>query len=284
MDVVRWHRRPRLRHPVLVAAFEGWNDAADAASAAARYLAEALEAEPVATIDAEEFYDFTVVRPHVRIVDGLTREIRWPEPEVTVAVLDDLDRDVVFLQGAEPQLRWRAFAATVAGVAQALEVELALTLGALLAEVPHTRPVRVTGTAPDAELAEELGFERPRYEGPVGIVGVLQDAFTRAGIPSASLWAAVPHYVAKTPSPKATLALVERAAGVLGVPIDTVDLEIAAAAYERQISEVVSDDEDVAEYIRRLEDSDDDPVLRNELTGDSLAREAERFLREQGDD
>ena len=172
----------------------------------------------------------------------------------------------------------------MAGIAQALEVELALTLGALLAEVPHTRPVRVTGTAPDPELAEELGFERPRYEGPVGIVGVLQDAFGRAGIPSASLWAAVPHYVAKTPSPKATLALVERAAAVLGVPMDTVDLEIAASAYERQISEVVADDEDVAEYIRRLEESDDEPVLRNELTGDSLAREAERFLREHDDE
>ena len=269
---------------MLVAAFEGWNDAADAASGAAHYLAEALEAEPVATIDPEEFYDFTEVRPHIRIVDGLTREIRWPEPGVTAAVLDHADRDGVFVQGAEPQLRWRAFAATVAGVASSLEVELVLTLGALLAEVPHTRPVRVTGTTADPDLADRMGFEQPRYEGPVGIVGVLHDAFAQEDIPSISLWAAVPHYVAKTPSPKATLALVERAASVLGVSVDTVDLDIAASAYERQISEVVADDEDVADYIRRLEESDDEPVLRNELTGDSLAREAERFLREQGEE
>lgn len=286
MDAVRWLRRPRLRRPVLLAAFEGWNDAADAASTAAHYLAEALEAEPVATIDPEDFYDFTVVRPQVRLVDGLTREIRWPEPQVAAAVLDNLDRDVVFLQGIEPQLRWRTFAATVAGVAQALEVELVLTLGALLAEVPHTRPVRVTGTAADPDLVTELGFQRPRYEGPTGIVGVLNDAFARIGIRAASLWAAVPHYVAKTPSPKATLALVERVGSLVGMPIDTVDLEIAAAAYERQISEVVADDEDVADYIRRLEEGDDDElVLRSDIpSGDFLAREAERFLREHDED
>jgi proteasome assembly chaperone (PAC2) family protein len=285
MDAVRWLRRPRLRHSILVAAFEGWNDAADAASTAAHYLAEAVEAEPVATVDPEDFYDFTVVRPQVRLVDGLSREIRWPEPEVSAAAAAVLDRDVVFLQAAEPQLRWRTFAATVTGIAQALDVELVLTLGALLAEVPHTRPVRVTGTAADPELVARLGFQQARYEGPVGIVGVLHDAFARAGISSASLWAAVPHYVAKTPSPKATLALVERTASLLGIPVDTVGLEIAAAAYERQISEVVADDEDVADYIRRLEEGDEEePVLRSELSGDSLAQEAERFLREHGEE
>ncbi|MDQ3757592.1 MAG: PAC2 family protein [Actinomycetota bacterium] len=284
-ELVHWVRRPTLRRPVLVAAFEGWNDAADAASAAARYLADATEAELVATVDPEELYDFTVVRPTVRLIDGVTREILWPEPQLLAAELDGSSRDVLFLQAAEPHMRWKAFAAAVVDAAQGLGVELVLTLGALLAEVPHSRPVRVTGTAANPELVAQLGFERSRYEGPTGIVGVLHDACARAGIPSASLWATVPHYVAKTPSPKATLALVERAAALLEVPVETVDLEIAAAAYERQITEVVADDAEVAEYVRRLEDSDDEdePIVRADLpSADALALEAERFLREQG--
>ncbi|HEX2038701.1 MAG TPA: PAC2 family protein [Acidimicrobiales bacterium] len=287
MELVRWLRRPHLRRPVLVAAFEGWNDAADAASTAARYLAEASEAELVAVVDPDDYYDFTVVRPSVRLVDGVTREIVWPEPQVLAAERPEARHDVVFLQAAEPHMRWRAFTDVVTGMARELDVELVVTLGALLAEVPHSRPVRVTGTAATPELVERLGFERSRYEGPTGIVGVLHDSCARAGIPSASLWATVPHYVAKTPSPKATLALVERAASLLDLAVETVDLEIAAAAYERQITEVVADDEEVAEYVRRLEESDDEegPIVRYDLpSADTLAQEAERFLREQNDD
>lgn len=284
MELVRWLQRPSLRKPVLVAAFEGWNDAADAASGAARYLAEAAEADLIATLDPDDFYDFTVVRPDVRLIEGVTREIVWPEPQVLAA--EHAPHDLVFLHAAEPHMRWRRFTEVVTGVAQELGVELVVTLGALLAEVPHSRPVRVTGTAASPELVERLGFERSRYEGPTGIVGVLHDACARAGIESASLWAAVPHYVAKTASPKATLALVERASSLLGLSVDTVDLEIAAAAYERQITEVIADDEDVAEYVRRLEESEDEegPVVRSDLpSADALAQEAERFLREQTD-
>jgi proteasome assembly chaperone (PAC2) family protein len=303
MDAVRWQRRPTLRRPVLVAAFEGWNDAGDGASGAAAYLADAWEAEPFAAIDPEEFYDFTLARPEVRMEGGVTRRIDWPDPKFSVATPPGGDHDIVFLQAFEPQLRWRSYASTVVGVATTVGVELVVTLGALLAEVPHTRPVRVTGTAGSSELVERLHLRRSRYEGPTGIVGVLHDAFARSGIPSASLWAAVPHYVAKTPSPKATLALVERAASLLGAPVDTIHLEIAAAAYERQVSEVVADDEDVADYVRRLEDDDFglDEAIGEDIEGadegdvgvmeaddlpsaESLAGEVERFLRDQRGD
>ena len=281
MSAVRWDERPRLRRPILIAAFEGWNDAADGASTAARYLARAWGARPFGAIDPEEFYDFTVTRPQVRLVDGVTRRIDWPEARLAAASLPGKPHDVVFLHAAEPQLRWRTFAATVVGVATALDVELAVTLGALLADVPHTHPVRVTGTAANQQLATRLGLQRSRYEGPTGIVGVLQEALGRAGIASASLWATVPHYVSGTPSPKATLALVERATALLGVAIDTVDLEVAASAYERQVSEVVADDEDMAAYVRRLEDQDSEEEVPDVPSPEELADEVERFLREQ---
>jgi proteasome assembly chaperone (PAC2) family protein len=282
----------QLRRPVLVAAFEGWNDAGDAASSAARYLASEWGARRVATIDPDEFYDFTVVRPNVRLTDGLTRQIDWPENEISVAAASSDTRDIVFIHGIEPQLKWRTFTALVVQVAAALNVELVITLGALLAEVPHTRPVHITGTAADDDLIERLNLQRSHYEGPTGIVGVLHDAFARASIPSASLWAAVPAYVAKTPSPKGALALVKGAADLLDERIDVISLEIAAAAYERQVSEVVAEDDDVAAYVRSLEDSDDDErgaehgpsghPSQPMPGGDALAAEVERFLREQG--
>jgi proteasome assembly chaperone (PAC2) family protein len=291
MDVVRWDDRPSLRRPVLIAAFEGWNDAGDGASTAVRYLSSTWGGRRFATIDPEEFYDFTEVRPTVRLEDGLTRRIEWPTPELSPAPMPGGRRDAVLLSAAEPQLRWRTYCATIVGIAQALGVELVLTLGALLAEVPHTRPVRVTGTAADQRLVTELGLQRSRYEGPTGITGVLHDAFARAGIPSASLWAAVPHYVAKTPSPKAALALVQRAALLLDTTVDVVSLEIAAAAYERQVTEVVSDDDDVAEYVTRLEQADDEGDLdiddvdtEDVPSAETLAAEAERFLRDQRGD
>ena len=281
MDHVHWDDRPKLRRPVLVAAFEGWNDAADAASTAARYLKERWGARPFATIDPEEFFDFSSTRPQVRLTAGLQREIVWPLTELSAAALPDTGRDVVVLVGSEPQLRWRTFAAEVVSIAAELGAELVVTLGALLADVAHTRPVRVTGTAADPELVARLGLERSTYEGPTGIVGVLHDAFRSAHLQSASLWAAVPHYVAATPSPKATLALVRRTASLLSTPVTTADLEQRALDYERQVSEVVATDDDVAAYVRRLEQSADADDPLELQSGDALAAELERFLREQ---
>ncbi|HWC12259.1 MAG TPA: PAC2 family protein [Acidimicrobiales bacterium] len=281
MDHVRWDDHPKLRRPVLLAAFEGWNDAADAASTAARYLKERWGARPFATIDPEEFYDFSSTRPQVRLTAGLQREVHWPRTELSAAALPDTGRDVVVLLGSEPQLRWRTFCAEVVRLASELGAELVVTLGALLADVAHTRPVRVTGTAADPELVARLGLERSTYEGPTGIVGVLHDAFRAAHLQSASLWAAVPHYVAATPSPKATLALVRRAAALLSTPVITDDLEQRALDYERQVSEVVATDEDVAAYVRRLEESADADDPLELQSGDALAAELERFLRDQ---
>src|SRR4051794_37803087 len=285
MDYVRWEDRPRLRRPVLVAAFEGWNDAADAPTPAARFLRDHWAARPFASVDPEEFYDFSSTRPQVHLIDGLTREITWPANELFAAALPGNEHDVIVMLGVEPGLKWRTFTSEIVEAATDLGVELMITLGALLADVPHTRPVRVTGTAADAELVQRLGLQRSRYEGPTGIVGVLHDAFSRASIPSASLWAAVPHYVAGTPSPKAALALVERTAELLNSAVPTTALEIAAASYERQVTEVVESDDDVSEYVHRLEESDDEDDEEEELpSGEALAAEFEKFLREQHGD
>jgi proteasome assembly chaperone (PAC2) family protein len=287
MDHVLWEARPTLRRPVLLAAFEGWNDAGDAASSAVRYLRDRWQAKQFATIDPEDFFDFSSTRPHVQLNDDLGREIAWPSNELSAASLPGTSRDVIVLLGTEPQLKWRTFTEELVAVATSLGVELVVSLGALLADVAHTRPVRVTGTAADNELVQRLGLTRSTYEGPTGIVGVLHEAFSRADIPSASLWAAVPHYVAATPSPKASLALVERAARLLSTSLFTADLQVMAADYERQVSEVVDSDDDVAAYVRRLEDHADDPEESGSLelmSGDALADELERFLREQTED
>src|SRR5438270_4804885 len=282
MDYVRWHDRPKLKRPVLVAAFEGCNDAADAATTAAKFLRDHWAARQFAEIDTEDFYDFSATRPQVQLADGLTREIVRPANEFYAASLPGSEHDIVVLLGAEPGLKWRTFCTEIVDVGRALDVELFITLGALLADVPHTRPVRVTGTAADPELVQRLGLQRSRYEGPTGIVGVLHDAFSKAKVPSASLWAAVPHYVAATPSPKAALALVERTAELLSASVMTTDLEIASASYERQVSEVVESDDDVADYVHRLEDNADEDDDEIELpTGDALAAEFEKFLRER---
>ncbi|MFP5317036.1 MAG: PAC2 family protein [Acidimicrobiia bacterium] len=280
MEHVRWDERPRLRGPVLIAAFEGWNDAAEAASTAVRYIRDRWGARPFASIDPEEFFDFSETRPQVRLREGLTREIVWPSNQFYGTTLTEAGRDMALLIGSEPQLRWRTFCSEIVDVAAELDVELVVILGALLADVAHTRPVKVTGSAVDAELVARLGLQRSRYEGPTGIVGVLHDALNKAGIPSASLWAAVPHYVAGTPSPKAALALVERAAQLLDIPVVTADLSQLAVDYERQVSDVVAADEDVAAYVSRLEENADSEGL--ELTsGEELAAEFQRFLREQ---
>src|SRR5436309_3329307 len=236
---LRVHRRPQLTRPVLIAAFRGWNDGAQAASLAAGYLAKTWEAERFADLDPEGFFDFQATRPHVSLEEGVTRRIDWPATVFYQGRPQGLDRDAVVLLGVEPNLRWRTFAELLAGFAKELGVELMVTLGALLADVPHTRPCPVTGSASDPELVERLGLPASRYEGPTGIVGVLHDACSRVEIPSASLWAAVPHYVSLTPSPKAALALAERLGDLIGADIDTAELDEAAETYSEQVSEAV---------------------------------------------
>src|SRR5882724_8406181 len=230
-DELRISSMPRLRHPVLLTAFRGWNDGGQGATLAAGYLAKSWDAARFAEIDPENFFDFQATRPHVTLVDGETRQLDWPDNAFFHAPIPGTDRDGVLLIGTEPNLRWRTFSGMVVDLAQQLGVELVITLGSLLADVPHTRPAPVTGSATDPELIEKLGLQASRYEGPTGMVGVLHDACTRAGLKSASLWAAVPHYVSLTPSLRAAKALVDRLADLLGADIDTSELDEAAEAY-----------------------------------------------------
>jgi proteasome assembly chaperone (PAC2) family protein len=274
--------RPELRDPVLIAAFRGWNDGGQGASLAAGYLAKAWDAERFAEIDGENFYDFQATRPMVSLEDGLTRKLEWPDNGFFHASLPGSDRDAVILIGTEPNLRWRTFSGLVLGLAQDLGVERVVTFGSLLADVPHTRPAPVTAAATDEQLVEELGLEPSRYEGPTGIVGVLLDAARGAGISSLSLWAAVPHYVSLAPSPRAALALVDRFAELLDMEVDTEDLETAADEYSEQVSEAVSTDADTSADVEELERRVDMLSAEDDLpSGDSLAAELTRFLRER---
>jgi predicted ATP-grasp superfamily ATP-dependent carboligase len=286
-DELVYESRPELERPVLIAAFRGWNDGGQGASLAGAYLARAWAAREFATIDPEGFYDFQATRPLVSLVDGETRQIDWPENSFLHAPLPGAGRDAIIMLGVEPNLRWKTFSELVAGVALEHRVELVLTLGSLLADVPHTRSAPVTGSATDPHLIEELGLQLSRYEGPTGIVGVLHDACSRAGLKSASLWAAVPHYVSLTPSPRAAKALVDRLADLLGADVDTGELEEAADAYTRQVSEAVASDEETSAYVQELERRVDELADEDDLpSGDALAAELTRFLRERenGDD
>src|SRR5918911_339226 len=279
---LRVEDRPELKRPVLIAAFRGWNDGAQGATLAAGYLARSWSAERFADVDPEGFFDFQVTRPHVALVEGITRRIDWPETSFYHCRPDGADRDAVLLLGIEPNLRWRTFTDLIVGLASDLGVELLVTLGALLADVPHTRPSPVTGSASDPELVERLGLSASRYEGPTGIVGVLHDACKRAGISSASLWAAVPHYVSLTPSPRAAVALCERLGGLLGTSVELDELEQAARSYEEQVSEAVASDEETAAYVEDLESRVDSLEEATDLpSGDALAAELTRFLRER---
>jgi proteasome assembly chaperone (PAC2) family protein len=280
------HRRPELRSPVLVAAFRGWNDGGQAASLAAGYLAKIWNAHRFAEIDPEGFFDFQVTRPHVTLVEGVTRKIEWPETAFRHAALPGTERDAVLLTGNEPNVRWKAFTGLIVDLAKELQIELVVTLGSLLADVPHTRPAPVTGSATDSELVERLGLETSRYEGPTGIVGVLHDACRKAGLPSASLWAAVPHYVSLAPSPRAAQALCDRLANLLQVTIDTEELREAGEAYAEQVSAAVATDEETQAYVEELEQRTDEIPDEGQLpSGDALAAELTRFLRdrERGD-
>lgn len=310
VDHVRWLSEPSLRRPVMVAAFTGWNDAGDAASRAIRHLVEAWRATPLAEIDPEVFTDFGTIRPHVRLSGGRTREIVWPT--VGLWSVSAPGTDVVLMLGPEPSLRWRLFCDQVLGIAERLDASMLVTVGALLADVPHRRPVQVIGTATDQTLIDRFDLQRSRYEGPTGIVGVLQDAVQRAGLSAVSLWAAVPAYASQEPSPKATMALVERACELIGTPAPVASLGHEVSEYEDRIDARIEDEDELRAYVSRLEamvdagmdldDEDDDfddesdeptadqPTLFDEPLqpglddGEVLVEELERFLRDQRHD
>lgn len=281
-DELRIAHRPTLRAPMLITAFRGWNDGGQGASLAGGYLAKTWNAARFAEIEPEGFFDFQATRPHVSFVEGTTRRIDWPDNAFYHATIPGLERDAVLLLGIEPNLRWQTFTGLVTGLATDLGVELVVTLGSLLADVPHTRPSPVTGGASDPELIEQLGLQRSRYEGPTGIVGVLHDACNQVGLRSVSLWAAVPHYVSLAPSPRAALALCQRLSDIVGTEIDTEELNEAAERYSEQVSEAVASDEETAAYVAELEQRaeliDDEEDLPS---GESLAAELTRFLRER---
>ncbi|MFF0454548.1 PAC2 family protein [Nocardia africana] len=277
---------PTLRDPVLVAAFEGWNDAADAASGAVEHLELIWDAEPLAELDSEDYYDYQVNRPTVRQVDGVTREIQWPSTTLSVCSPPGSERDIVLLHGIEPNMRWRAFCSDIIDLIEQLQVTTVVILGALLADTPHTRPVPVTGTAYSKEAAEQFSLEQTRYEGPTGITGVLQDACVRAGVPAISFWAAVPHYVSQPPNPKATIALLRRVEDVLDIEVPLGELPAQAEDWESAVDEMTEGDEEVTEYVRSLEERGDAAVDLDDamakIDGDAIAAEFEKYLRRRG--
>ena len=272
---------PELRDPVMIAAFEGWNDAGEAATAAIEHLTEVWKAEPVAAIDPEDFYDFQVSRPRVVMDDG-KRRISWPTTRILLATATSLDRDIILVQGIEPSMRWRAFTVELLEFARQLGVTTFVTLGALLADVPHTRPLPVSATSEHEGVAALFDLEPSQYEGATGIIGVLADAASQSNLPALSCWAAVSHYAGGTPSPKATLGLIAKLEELLGLSIPHGDLPEQARAWEHGVDELAESDEEVAEYIHSLEQAQDTADLP-EASGDAIAREFERYLRRRGD-
>ncbi len=286
MDSLTWEGDlPKLRSPVLVCAFRGWNDAAAAASTALTTMADSLDSELIARVDPEEYFDFQANRPTISMEEGRARRIDWPENNLIAVRVPSADRDLVLLDGTEPNLRWRTFSETIATAADALGVELVVTLGSLIAEVAHTLPVPITGLASSSDLVDELELERSNYEGPTGIVGVVHDRCHQAGIDSASLWAAVPHYVAAVPNPKAALALLRRLEGLTGIAIEAAELEEETSDYEEQIGRAVAANPEIEELVSRIEAEQVD-LLADEgqeiPSADSIAREFQRFLRQRG--
>lgn len=281
LEHVRWSRRPQLFAPVMLVAFSGWSDAGDAASSTISLFAQHWRARPFASIDPEIFYDFAATRPLVQFDAHGEREIVWPEIELAAATIPDANIDVILLVAPEPQLHWRTFCEQIIGVARIFDTQRIVTFGALLAEVPHSRPVSVFGVGHDADTARELGLLPSRYEGPTGVTGVLQSLAREAGLQSSSLWAAVPTYVPASPSPKATLALVDRALRMLNVSLDLSELKQAALEYEEEVSSLVDDDEETRDYVRQIEErfDEDKPTLVDD--GSTLVEEVERFLRDQ---
>jgi proteasome assembly chaperone (PAC2) family protein len=276
--VIELEEVPPLVDPVMIAAFEGWNDAGEAASSAVDHLISEWSAQTVAAIDPEDFYDFQVNRPTVSLGPDGERQITWPTSQLAVCRPPGSERDLVLLRGIEPNMRWREFCAQLLATADDLGVQLVVTLGALLADTPHTRPIPVTGTATDPELVEQLKLQESRYEGPTGIVGVFQDACDRLDMPAVSFWAAVPHYVAQPPCPKATMALLGQIEDLLEVSVPLGDLPEESRAWERGVDELSREDSEVAEYVRALEESRDAADLP-EASGEAIAREFERYLK-----
>jgi proteasome assembly chaperone (PAC2) family protein len=286
VDSLIWESEvPELRSPMLVCAFRGWNDAAGASSRALAAAAESLEAELLAQVDPEEFFDFQTTRPTITLKDGQARHIEWPQNNLFAARVPSADRDLVLFDGTEPNLRWRTFSEGIATAADALGAEMVITMGALIAEVSHTLPVPITGLASSEELVEELDLERSNYEGPTGIVGVVHDCCRQLGMTSASLWAAVPHYVAAVPNPKAALALLRRLEGLTGIAIDASELEEESDSYEEQIGRAVAANPEIKELVERIE-AEQVEQLGDEggdiPTADTIARDFQHFLRQQG--
>ncbi|HET8566924.1 MAG TPA: PAC2 family protein [Solirubrobacterales bacterium] len=287
MDYLTWDGDlPHLRSPVMVCSFRGWNDAAAAASTALAAIGNSLDGQLIAHLDPEEFFDFQSTRPTITLDEGQTRRIEWPENNLIAVEVPGADRDLVLLDGTEPNLRWRTFSETISTAADALGVEMVITLGALIAEVSHTLPVPITGLASSEDLVEELELERSSYEGPTGIVGVVHDLCRRNGIDSASLWAAVPHYVAAVPNPKAALALLRRLEGLTGIAVEASELEEETTDYEEQIDRAIAANPEIEELVQRIEAEQVD-LLDSEgevPSADALAREFQRFLRQRGQD
>ncbi|MGH2925119.1 MAG: PAC2 family protein [Solirubrobacterales bacterium] len=286
MDPIIWEGDPPdLRSPALICAFGGWNDAASAATAALEAVAASLDPQVVARLDPEEFYDFQVNRPTIRLIEGLTREIDWPANTLLAVEVPAAERDLALFSGVEPNLRWRTFAGAIVEAARRLDAEIVITLGALIGEVAHTRPVPITGLASDPALIERLGLSRSSYEGPTGIVGVLHDACREQGLDSASLWAAIPHYVAAVPNPKAALALLRRLEGLTGVAIEASELEDATERFEDQVDRAVAANPEIEKLVQGLEASQGDELeLGGNVSADEIAREFQTFLRQRGDD
>jgi proteasome assembly chaperone (PAC2) family protein len=287
---VNMERRPELERPVLIAGFTGWNDAAEAASLAVRTMGEQWEVRRFGAFDGEEFFDYQTTRPQIKLVEGVTRTVEWPENELsaTEARVGALGgRGAILLSGPEPNFRWRAFSQAVVNLARELDVRLVVTLGALLADVPHSRPVSVAANAQDPSLVENLGLTASRYEGPTGITGVLHRYCASKDLPSVSFWASVPHYLSSVPSAPAALALLQSLSNLLGTSFDTTHLNSTSEDYQRQVSVAVAQDSDLASYVRMLEeryDAQTESGERNLPSGDELARELERSLREKGEE
>ncbi len=287
MDHVIWEGDPpELRSPILVCAFAGWNDAASAASTALQAIASGFDSSVAAHLDPEEFYDFQVNRPTIRLVDGRTRQVDWPANMLVAATAAGADRDLVLLSGVEPNLKWRTYSTAILDAAEKLGVEMLVSLGALIADVAHTAAVPITGLATDQDLVERLNLSRSNYEGPTGIVGVLHDQCRERGISSASLWAAIPHYVAAVPNPKAALALLRRLEALTGIALEASELEDAMERFEEQIDRAVAANPEIEELVRRLESQQAEELeLPQDMpSGDTLARDFQRFLRQRGED
>ena len=283
------HQIPLLRNPVMVMAFSGWNDAAEAASGAVEHLlsgwrniSDDVVPELIADVESEDYYDFQVNRPVVSIDESQIRSITWPTTQVFGLSIPSMPRDLVIVTGVEPSMRWKSFTSDLLDLADDLEVSLIVTLGSLLADTPHTRPITVTGTGAHPSISARLGVSVSKYEGPTGILGIIQDGCMRRGIDAISLWAAVPHYASNAPSPKATLALINTLEDFLDISIPLSDLPEAADAWEKDVNDLAAEDNEVAEYVKALEESKDAAELPD-VSGDSIAKEFERYLRRQKD-